>query len=189
MGAWLAAQIGDGTLGEHILVPEGLDDMWLEDPSPFHPGQVSAGHLGPFRVRGAAGHILDLWRRHASTDPVGHQRLALVLEGGVEHELLHTLDRSLDECLAADGPLRRAIEGMSVLAGRRSLASSRRSVAAATPAVAFGLRTEEALGLRALRTATLAAKVFYTAWHVEPGQRAPMRRLAREGSFVCCAYS
>lgn len=109
VGAWLAAQVAAGSLPETVVVPEGLDDIWLEGKHALHIQVKSRiDRLGSFPVQLASRHLLDGWESHVGQiDGNLNRRFALVLERGVEgHEHLQTLDQSLDESLAPDSAFR-----------------------------------------------------------------------------------
>lgn len=64
VGAWLASRIAAGIVACDRLVPEGLDDLQLEGPTPVQLEVKSRqGHLGPFPVGLAARHIVKAWSR------------------------------------------------------------------------------------------------------------------------------
>ena len=72
-----------GTLAGDRLVPEGLDDLQLEGPKPVqYEVKSRQGHLGPFRLREAAKHIVDAWVRHSKRFRSDRQ-LVVVIERGL----------------------------------------------------------------------------------------------------------
>lgn len=120
VGAWLAAQIAKGTIEEAVLVPEGLEDLWLSGSFSNHVQVKSrVEHLGPFPAGVASRHILDTWDRHVmrSTD----EGLMVVLERGVEGEAnLGPPGQTLREALPADSALRAALREHAVRRGMTS---------------------------------------------------------------------
>jgi hypothetical protein len=110
VGAWLAAQIASGEFSNSVLVPEGLEDLWLEGVSPIHVQVKSrVERSGSFPVGVASRHILDAWSRHSSRG-FSDQRLVVVLERGIEGEReLDQVDRTLQESLSAGSPLRQKL--------------------------------------------------------------------------------
>jgi hypothetical protein len=110
VGAWLAAQLASGELSNSVLVPEGLEDLWLEGGAPTHVQVKSrVERSGSFPVGVASRHILTAWSRH-SRRGFSDEQLVVVLERGVEGERgLDALDRSLKDSLPAASPLRRTL--------------------------------------------------------------------------------
>jgi hypothetical protein len=132
VGAWLAAQVANGALRDTALVPEGLEDLWLEGSTSNHIQVKSrVNHRGPFPVVEASGHILDAWSRHATRSADGD--LTVVLEGGVEGEAhLEPPGKALREAVAVDSALGEALGRVAV---RRGISSDELDRATATTAI------------------------------------------------------
>ena len=107
VGAWLAAQMASARIAGHGLVPEGLEDMSVDGPSPLHVQVKSrVQHRGRFPVGEATQHILDAWEKHLSRGEDG-STLVVVFESGVRDEAnLADLGQPLADSLSADSALR-----------------------------------------------------------------------------------
>jgi hypothetical protein len=85
VGAWLAAQIAVGEIQATMLVPEGLEDLWLSGSLSIHVQVKSrVERLGPFPAWLASRHIMDACDRPVSRATGGG--LMVALERGVEGE-------------------------------------------------------------------------------------------------------
>lgn len=109
VGAWLAARVAIGELAGD-LIPEGFDDMTLEDPeSNNHQIKSRVEHLGPFPAATAAGHLFDAWGAN-NARPQPSSMITVVLERGVATtENLTDPNARLASILAAGSPLEVAI--------------------------------------------------------------------------------
>jgi hypothetical protein len=132
VGAWLAAQIAAGEIQATVLVPEGLEDLWLSGSLSIHVQVKSrVEHLGPFPAWLASQHILDAWDRHVSRATGGSQMV--VLERGVEGEAgLGTPGQALGAALSTDSALRAALREH---ADRRRMGNDEFDTAMASTAV------------------------------------------------------
>ena len=118
VGAWLAAQIADGSISGKTLVPEGLNDMSLEGGRGRHVQVKSrVEHLGAFPVQLACRHILDAWEHHTERG-TNAEDLTVVLERGIEGESEDcALDQCLDDSLSNDSSLRGALRAAATSRG------------------------------------------------------------------------
>jgi len=106
-------------LDADVLIPEGVEDMWLtsSEGSPPRFVQVKSRmrHLDRFPVGEASGHVLDLWEKHLKRPQNGSVLLVVVFERGIEgEENLSDFDKPLAEALSPDSSFRSDLRSKAV---------------------------------------------------------------------------
>ncbi|MFJ4591369.1 MULTISPECIES: hypothetical protein [unclassified Kitasatospora] len=121
VGAWLCGRILSGALDADRIVPEGLEDLSCDGPTPWHVQVKSRQErIGDFTVPEVAEHLVVMAKAHAKRDHAGMSgRALLVLERPVEGESFTHWGQPLSE-LSQDHRLLRALRTKATKAGLNS---------------------------------------------------------------------
>ncbi|MFJ7279882.1 hypothetical protein [Kitasatospora sp. NPDC098663] len=118
VGAWLCGRVLSGKLDADRVVPEGLEDLCCEGPTPWHVQVKSRqARIGDFTVADVAGHLLAMAQAHAKRQDAGVTgRSLLVLERPVSGEWFTRWGQPLSS-LPHDHPLVRSVKAKALRAG------------------------------------------------------------------------